>query len=329
MIFGIWPGVVAADLVSLQHLDCPAEDAAKTLAALRQLQGSAGEFYVRSYRSFGAGDPAQPGTAAAPGQPGLYAGEGRMIDLVACYRSPAPDPGGFAGFVRQAVRDVAAWGGGKVQVGEELNVPAPLDGGSPGCFEAVGAGVTAALEERDRQDAPVLIGVNSAGLAEPAFWNRLTAAIGPRNVKLLDYVGLDAFPDVFRPIPYDSLPAAVSFLLRHFRTVTAEAGVPESTPIHITETGWPTDEQRSESTQAAVLTAVADAVLASDTGVRAYEWFGLRDGLTTAPWSARFGILRDDYTPKAAFAAIQHLIAIQTARTQCRAARLADKEHGL
>jgi hypothetical protein len=36
---------------------------------------------------------------------------------------------------------VAAWGGGKVQVGEELNMPAPLDGGSPGCFEAVAAGV--------------------------------------------------------------------------------------------------------------------------------------------------------------------------------------------
>ena len=38
MIFGIWPGVAAADLISLQPLDCPAEDTAKTLDALRQLQ---------------------------------------------------------------------------------------------------------------------------------------------------------------------------------------------------------------------------------------------------------------------------------------------------
>jgi hypothetical protein len=53
-------------------------------------------------------------------------------------------------------------------------------------------------------------------------------------------------------------------------------------PIHITETGWPTGDQRTESTQAEVLAAVADAVTASDAGVQACEWFGLRDELTTA-----------------------------------------------
>jgi hypothetical protein len=313
MIFGIWPGVVAADQVSLEPLDCPAEDPGQTLAALRQLQGTASEFYVRAYRSFGRGAPSRPGNAPSPGQPGVYAGEGRVIDLVASYQSPVPDPAGFAGFVRQAVRDVAAWGGGKVQVGEELNVPAPLDGGSPGCIEAVGAGVAAAIEERDSQDVPVLIGVNSAGLAEPAFWNQLTAAIGPRNTRLLDYVGLDAFPDVFRPIPRDALPAAVGFLLQRLRTVTAEAGVPQDTPIHVTETGWPTGGQRAESTQAEVLTAVAAAVIASDAGVGGYEWFGLRDGLTAGTWSARFGLLRDDYTRKPAFSVVRQLIADQSA----------------
>jgi len=56
-------------------------------------------------------------------------------------------------------------------------------------------------------------------------------------------------------------------------------------------------------------------VLASGTGVQAYEWFSLRDGLTTGTWTARFGVLRDDYTPKPAFAAIQQLIANQTAHT--------------
>jgi hypothetical protein len=236
VIFGIWPGVVAADLVTLEPLDCPPEDTARTLAALRQLQGSALEFYVRAYRHFGAGPRLRPQGVPTPLRPQLYAGEGRMIDLVACYQSPVPDPAGFARFVRQAVRDVAAWGGGKVQVGEELNVPAPLDGGSPGCFEAVGAGVAAALDARGRHAAPVRVGVN------------------------------------------------------------------------VTETGWPTGDQRTEGTQAAVLTAVTDAVIASESGVRAYEWFGLRDGLTAADWTARFGVLRDDYTPKPAFAAIARLV---------------------
>jgi hypothetical protein len=314
VIFGIWPGVAAADLVSLQPLDCAPEDVAKTLAALRQLQGTAREFYVRAYRHFGKGARPHLGAVPAPLRPELYAGQGRMIDLVACYQSPAPDPEGFAGFVRQAVRDVAAWGGGKVQVGEELNMPAPLDGGSPGCFEAIGAGVAAALEERDRHDAPVLVGVNAAGMPDPAFWDQLTSAIGPHQTGRLDYVGLDAFPDVFQPIPHQNLAAAVTFLLRRFRAVVTEAGIPDATPIHITETGWPTGDRRTESAQAQVLAAVANAVIASGTGVRAYEWFGLRDGLTTATWTARFGILRDDYAPKPAFATIQHLITSQTAR---------------
>lgn len=127
---------------------------------------------------------------------------------------------------------------------------------------------------------------------------------------------LDQQPeDRQEPIPRENLPAAVTYVLRRFRTVTAEAGIPEATPIHITETGWPTDDdQRTESAQAEVLAAVADAVIASDAGVEACEWFGLRDGLTTAAWSARFGILRDDYTPKPAFTALQHLIATASMR---------------
>ena len=157
--------------------------------------------------------------------------------------------------------------------------------------------------------------MNSAGLADPDFWGRLTAAIGPRNTRRLDYVGLDAFPDVFRPIPSDSLAGAVTFLLGRFRAVTAECGVPRDTPVHVTETGWPTDERRTEETQAAVLAAVAGAVAASDAGVAALEWFGLRDGLSAGSWSVRFGLLRDDYTPKPAFAAVAAVIAGQAGRS--------------
>jgi hypothetical protein len=58
----------------------------------------------------------------------------------------------------------------------------------------------------------------------------------------------------------------------------------------------------------------AGQVPASDAGIQACEWFGLRDGLTTAAWSARFGILRDDYTPKSAFTTLQHLIATASMR---------------
>ncbi len=308
MLFGIWPGVVAADLVTLQPLECPPEDPVATLSALRDLQGTASGFLVRCYRHFGRGAIEHPGAVATPVDPGRYAGEGRLIDLVCCYQSPVPDAEGFADFVRQAVRDVADWGGGKVQVGEELNLPAPLDGGSPGCFEAVAAGVRAALDEREQRSVRVEVGVNSAGMADPAFWGRLAATLGPELLQRLDYVGLDAFPDVFSPIPHDRLPAAVDFLVRRFRDVTAAVGVDRRTPIHVTETGWPTDADRSEATQAWVLEAVARAVLAADPQIGAYEIFGLRDGTSSATWQGRFGIVRDDYSRKPAFETVRGLV---------------------
>jgi len=308
MIFGVWPGVVQGDLVDLSPMECPPEDPQRTEEALRDLQGDAESFYIRCYRHFGPGVTPHSGARATPTDPGRYAGRGRLIDLVACYQTATPDPDGFAEFVRQAVRDVAAWGSGKIQVGEELNVPAPLDGGSPGCFEAVAAGVAAALDERTRHAAKVHIGVNAAGLADPGFWAKMTAAIGPDNTGRLDYIGLDMFPDVFRPISEDKLGAASQFLIERLRSVTRDLGLPEHTPIHITETGWPTGEHRDEDKQARVLSAVARAIL--DTGeVSAYEFFGLRDGRTDGNWRTGFGLLHDDYTPKPAYEQARRLIA--------------------
>ncbi|MGX1808983.1 hypothetical protein ACWIGI_24955 [Nocardia sp. NPDC055321] len=313
MIFGIWPGVVAADLVDFRPLECPPEDPAATLSALRQLQGPASAFYVRCYRHFGANPRERPEISRAPVDPGAYAGEGRLIDLVACYQSSEPDPAGFAEFVRTAVRDVAMWGGGKVQVGEELNMPAPQDGGSPGCFEAIAAGVAAAFSERERLGADVEIGVNSTGMAGPEFWQRMAAAVGPKYLPALDYVGVDFFPDVFRRIPHEQLAGSVTYILEDFRAVTKAAGVPGNTPVHVTETGWPTGPGRDERTQCAVLEAVAAAALDTDLGITAYEFFGLRDGRSDADWSGRFGLLRDDYSPKPAFHTVRELVACRSA----------------
>jgi hypothetical protein len=308
VIFGIWPGVVQADLVDLAPVECPPEDPWRTEEALRALQGDAQEFFVRCYRHFGSGVVPNAGTTPSPADPSRYAAAGRRFDLVASYQSAVADPDGFARFVRQAVRDVAAWGGGCVQVGEEPNVPAPLDGGSPGCLEAIAAGVAAALDERNKQPTPVRVGVNTAGPADPAFWATLIAAIGTENAARLDYIGLDMFPDVFRSVSEESLGAASQYLVRRLREVAGELGIPACTPIHITETGWPTGTGRDEATQARVLTAVAQAAI--ETGeVGVYEFFGLRDGRTNGNWRTGFGLLHDDYTPKPAFEAVRKLIA--------------------
>lgn len=239
MLFGVWPGVVAADLVELTPLETPPEDVVRTHDALEVLQGDAAEFYVRCYRHFHGVGGTPPGSESAPADPGEYVGRGRLVDLVACYRADSPDPAGYADFVRQAVRDVAGWGGGKVQVGEELNAPAPLDGSFPGCFESVGAGVAAALDERDRLGVNIGIGVNGAGLADPNFWSRMVDALGPDSTSRLDFIGLDMFPDVFRPIPEEKVAAGVQFLFRTLRSVTRDAGISEHTPIHVPRRAGP------------------------------------------------------------------------------------------
>lgn len=288
---------------------CPPEDGRATLAALELLQGPARHFYVRCYRHYGPGaDGYGNAVTPTPPDPSRYLGNGRRIDLVCCYQATKPDPNGFAAFVRSAVRDIHAWGGGKLQVGEELNMPAPLDGGSPGCFEAVAAGLCAAVQERARIGADVLIGVNAAGMADCQFWTALAEHLETR-IADVDYLGLDMFPDVFRPIPQPELADAVLFLLQTARERSTAAGFPAHLPFHITETGWPTGPERGEDQQAEILALVADTVRTSGHDIAAYEIFGLRDTLTSGGWQHRFGILRDDYTPKPAFARLAALIA--------------------
>lgn len=309
MIFGIWPGVVNADLVTFRSVDAPPERPDETLAALTELQGCADQFYVRCFRHFGSGVGNFANIEATPANPAVYAGDGRQIDLVCSYQSSRPDSEGFAGFVRRAVNDVHAWGGGKVQIGEELNMPAPLDGDSPGCFEAVSAAVEAAFDERARTGADVLIGVNAAGLADEEFWRRLADSLTPASVAQLDYLGLDFFPDVFNPVPLHKIADATTYLVRTARDRATAAGFASTLPLHVTETGWPTGAGRDEATQAQILELVAEAVVTANCDVSAYELFGLRDIVTDGRWQNEWGVLRDDYTRKLGFEALCHLFA--------------------
>lgn len=305
MDFGIWPGVVRSDLVRFDtEIDAPPEDIERTRLALTELAGQARRFYVRCYRGHG-GD--QPPTPASP-RP--YLGDNRVVDLVLGYG--CEDPAGFARAAAAAVREVAELGGGKIQVCEEVNAPAPQDGGRAGCHDALARGLTAALAERDRLGAEVLVGFNAAvALPGDPFWDNVRSHVPPEVLARVDYVGLDFFPDVFRPLPAARLPGAVQHVLRAFRDSATDVGLPPQVPIHLTETGWPTGPEHPEHQQAQLLGTVAGAVLeiAAEVNIDAYELFGLRDGLTTGPRMNRFGILRDDHSPKPAFETFRHLIA--------------------
>lgn len=94
---------------------------------------------------------------------------------------------------------------------------------------------------------------------------RAFAVADDRFHQALDYVGLDFFPDVFRPIPAEQLIEEVIRTLDRLR---------------------------------------------GDLDITGYSLFGLRDANSAGVGLYdRFGLLRDDYTPKAAFSTYSKLIA--------------------
>jgi hypothetical protein len=89
-------------------------------------------------------------------------------------------------------------------------------------------------------------------------------------------------------------------------------GIPERVPIHITESGYPTGPGRSDQEQERALREMVGAYadFSGTYNVSDYRWFLLRDGNSSAPdFQQQYGLLRDDYSPKPAFAAYRELIA--------------------
>jgi hypothetical protein len=303
LLFGIYAGGLAGD----QHgitTPGPAEDPDRIDAALDALHGDRA-FLTRGYVHY---EDARPGHVQAPPAPWRHARGNRRLDLVVTFREPGDDLTGWLAFLREQLRahgDVLA----TLQVGEEANHAGPGgDGGMPAVRRAVVEGVLAARAEADRLGLDVLIGCNSTPILDPAqeFWSSLR---GDDFAGALGYAGLDLFPDVFAPIPADRLADAVEGVITSFRTLSlAAAGIPATTPIHITEHGWPTGPGRTPERQAEVLTTVVRA--ADRLGVAAYEHFALRDADSANPDPFfRFGLMTSDYRPKPAFETYRSLIA--------------------
>ena len=79
----------------------------------------------------------------------------------------------------------------------------------PGVVDVITAGVGAAKDKARGSGYPDLkVGCNTSPLFGPssAFFSDLTRAGGERFVAHLDYIGLDFFPDVFRPIRQPTWP---------------------------------------------------------------------------------------------------------------------------
>ncbi|MEV0650909.1 hypothetical protein AB0I28_37230 [Phytomonospora sp. NPDC050363] len=308
MIFGIYPGGALGDDQGRVLTGSP-DDPSAVAEALDEL----GVGLVRGYLTY-TGEGTGPST---PERFELYVAPGRRLDLVLQYQSPTGDVAGYTDFVREEVRRLGP-SIATLQITEEANVTGnpTLDGHYPRVNEALVAGVQAAKDEARVQGLTELrVGFNTTVLFGPSagFVAGLTALGGPDFVDALDYVGLDFFPDVFRPVPAAELGATVRGLLSYHREqILGAAGIGADVPLHITENGWPTGPDRTPERQAEVLATTLEAVLhqAGRLNLGAYTHFSLRDADSAGPGLFhRFGLMTDDYTPKKAFGVYRDLIA--------------------
>jgi hypothetical protein len=321
---GITPRVEAGQFVTPASAAKP-EDVPKTMAALDKLRPPGGPFVLRLNRFFWAdGEPAFKQFLAEAQR---YTDADYQVELQVRYRPSSEQEGDIDAWVKH-VREVvdrfgAIPGVVALQITNEVNYDFSSDssdGAYAGGKDALIQGVIAAKDEARKMGFTQLeIGFNWAYRYDPgheqAFWDYLRDTGGKPFVAALDWVGLDAYPGtVFPPAEQsvDDYRDGMVNAMSSFRCYLRAAGIPDSVPMHIEENGWPTFGARREDMQAAVAEVMIRA--ASDFrgtyNVTDYRWFNLRDANTGDPPIAQhFGLLRDDYSEKPAFATVAKLFA--------------------
>jgi hypothetical protein len=303
LVFGIYPGGNAGTISNPPSslLDKPES----ILKALNLLQPADVPFLIRGYIQYnGSGNSLNP----TPLNMTRYVTGKRKLDLVLCYRTEKGDIDDWTDFIRATLEEYGPYLE-KIQLTEEPNNPQVENGGDgsfPNIHTAIIAGVITAKDEIKKKGLTIKTGFNATPSFDPddTFWNKLGQLNQPAFIDALDYVGLDFFPDVFRPLPPTlGLQEAVRGVLTHFRNVNLAHGkIPAEIPIHITENGWPTDRLRTEARQAQVMQEIIYTIneKKEKLNITHYEFFDLRDA-DSSKSEFQFGLLHDDYTPKPAF----------------------------
>jgi hypothetical protein len=325
LVFGIYPGGAAGTVGPAGEVR--PEVAELRLQALETLRGAARPFVLHLYDAY-----TQPSDADAlpdwlAAQIAQYTAEGFRIELVLTYRpaAPAGDVAGFAAFVRARVRQLGANANvTHLQVTNEANVggaPDAADGAYTGARQALVRGTIAAKDEARRGGFDQLrIGFNWAyqtGGSEAAFFSSLRAIGGRAFSAAVDWVGLDAYPGTWGPaLPSGDLAAGVRAAtlaaMRALRQDLLPLARLSGADLHVSESGYPTGPGRTEDMQETVLRAAVQTVAQArgTYGVTDYRWFDLRDADSASPsFESRYGLTRDDYSPKPAFLAYRDLIA--------------------
>ena len=314
MTFGIYAGSAAGTETGLAT--GKEDNPEMILHALTQLSKPGETFLIRGYIHY-TGDGSLG--YEAPEKVEQYANEDRQLDLVICYRSSKYDEGDWTeaiiGIINRYKNHLYS-----LQITEEPNLKTAFagDGHFDNIEKALLAGVVAAKKEMEKQQLKIKIGFNAVPSFNPAdkFWNIIGSDEFKELREAIDYVGFDFFPDVFRPVALDGQPndlqQSVINVLNYFRNVNLKTGnISSSVPIHITENGWATGENRTYERQAQVIEKIVKTIylIKDELNIDTYELFALRDANTSnQDIFYQFGLLKDDYLPKPAFGVYQQLI---------------------
>ncbi|GAC1436719.1 MAG: hypothetical protein NVSMB51_08760 [Solirubrobacteraceae bacterium] len=316
LVWGIGP--LASGDSGLTQAPVVAERSAPRDAALRRLAG-AHPLVLRLNRLF-----ESDGAAAIARYRSLahhFTRRGFEVELQVRYHPSAAQNGDLRRWLSFVRSVVAAFGPDRgvvsLQIANEVNLafsPNTSDGAFLHAHEALIEGLVAAKRAAHRYPQ-LRIGFNWADLGglpnDDAFWRSLHDR---RVQRAVDWVGIDTYPGTFppRPLP-DPRAAMAASLARLRRCLMPLAGLGPGVPIHIEETGWPTDgAARPEAEQLRVLRGFAAAAhdFKRSLGISDFRWFNLRDNNTAAAgMQAHFGLLHDDYSPKPAFSAYRRIIS--------------------
>ena len=323
LVFGIYPGGAAGSDDGIAA--GPPDDPERVEGCLDKLQGDSQPFVIRVYERFSDADRPSRWAPRTPPNYERYGRSGRPLDLVLMFQSAGGDVPGYLRFVRGLIERHAACLY-SVQITEEANFtggPDAIDGPYPNVRQALIEGVLEAKETLERLGiSGVKVGFNSTPTFGPGaeFWSSLGKLGGTSFVDALDYVGLDFFPDVFRPAAPDGekgdVRESASAVLETMRREWLPAvGIGPRVPIHIAENGWPTGPARSAERQSQVLETIIRTAYEArkKLNIERYTMFDLRDADTTNPEVAgdifyHFGLTHDDYSPKPAFQSYRRLI---------------------
>jgi len=331
--FGIDPELAGS--VGVSQGQATPLDAAKDIAALHALTPPGKELVLRVNRLFWADGDA--GIQRFQKIVAAHDAAGFDSELQVRYHPASADEGDIAkwkDYVRHVVdvfgadRHVVA-----MTITNEVNLNISQntsDGAYTGARDALVQGIEAARAEADRIGRKdLLFGFTYAYRWQPgsdqAFWAAIAAA-GPAFRSALGFVGADIYPGTFYPPVIAPTSSPAHEMLVALSTVRncfmANAGLPASVPIWVTENGYDSGASNDDATQDAALKGMVGAVVdhAGTYGVTDYRWFNLRDNQTGS--SALFdttGLLHDDYSAKPAFADLRALIAAHgAAAPHCR-----------